>query len=178
MERRMVLEPYYALLKGELRSTVMVDQPLRTRRGTSQVAVKTAVRAGPGTLPAATFFEPVLVRNGYTLARVQPHTGRKHQIRAHALWLGLPVIGDKLYGGDDSLYMEFVAHGWTKRLGAALEMGRQALHARQARIPLPAAHHAHLHRAARAGHEGVRHREDGCDGEEVEHVDPSMKLTG
>ena len=114
----------------------MVDQPLGPDE-TSQVVVKTAVREGPGTLPAATFFEPVLVRNGYTLARVQPHTGRKHQIRAHAFWLGLPVIGDKLYGGDDSLYMEFVAHGWTKRLGAALEMGRQALHAAKLEFRFP-----------------------------------------
>jgi 23S rRNA pseudouridine1911/1915/1917 synthase len=128
MERRMVIKTYYALLKGELKEPVMVDQSLGPDE-TSQVVVKTAVRTGPGTLPAVTFFEPVLVRNGYTLARVQPHTGRKHQIRAHAFWLGLPVIGDKLYGGDDSLYMEFVAHGWTPRLGAALEMGRQALHA-------------------------------------------------
>jgi 23S rRNA pseudouridine1911/1915/1917 synthase len=136
MERRMVLKTYYALLKGELKEPVMVDQPLGPDE-TSQVVVKTAVRAGPGTLPAATFFEPVLVRNGYTLARVQPHTGRKHQIRAHAFWLGLPVIGDKLYGGDDSLYMEFVAHGWTKRLGAALEMGRQALHAAKLEFRFP-----------------------------------------
>jgi len=79
----------------------------------------------------------VLVRNGYTLARVQPHTGRKHQIRAHAFWLGLPVIGDKLYGGDDSLYMEFVAHGWTPRLAGALEMGRQALHAARLEFRFP-----------------------------------------
>jgi hypothetical protein len=63
------------------------------------------------------------------LARVSPHTGRKHQIRAHALWLGHPVIGDKLYGGDDSLYLEFVEHGWTDRLGQSLELERQALHA-------------------------------------------------
>ena len=136
MERRMVLKTYYALLKGELKEPVMVDQPLGPDE-TSQVVVKTAVRQGPGTLPAATFFEPMLVRNGYTLARVQPHTGRKHQIRAHAFWLGYPVIGDKLYGGDDSLYMEFIAHGWTKRLGAALEMGRQALHAAKLEFRFP-----------------------------------------
>ena len=86
MERRMVLKTYYALLKGELKEPVMVDQPLGPDE-TSQVVVKTAVREGPGALPAATFFEPALVRNGYTLARVQPHTGRKHQIRAHAFWL-------------------------------------------------------------------------------------------
>jgi len=128
MERRWVSKTYYAILKGELREPVQVDQSLGPDE-TSKVVVKTAVRVGPGTSPAATFFEPALVRSGYTLARVSPHTGRKHQIRAHALWLGHPVIGDKLYGGDDSLYLEFVEQGWTERLGQSLEMERQALHA-------------------------------------------------
>jgi 23S rRNA pseudouridine1911/1915/1917 synthase len=128
MERRWVSKTYYSILKGELREPVQVDQPLGPDE-TSKVVVKTTVRPGPDSSPAATFFEPALVRGGYTLARVSPHTGRKHQIRAHALWLGHPVVGDKLYGGDDSLYLEFVEQGWTDRLARSLEMDRQALHA-------------------------------------------------
>ena len=41
----------------------------------------------------------------------------------------MPVIGDKLYGEDDSLYLEFIEHGWTDRLVRNVEMRRQALHA-------------------------------------------------
>jgi len=130
MERRWVTKTYYTLLKGELVAPVLVDQSLGPDE-TSSIVAKTAVRQGPGTLPAATFFEPLLMAQGYTLARVQPHTGRKHQIRAHALWLGYPVVGDKMYGGDDSLFLEFIEHGWTDRLARHLAMGRQALHAYQ-----------------------------------------------
>ena len=65
----MVLKTYYALLKGELKEAIMVDQPLGPDE-TSRVVVKTKVSEGLSSLPAKTFFEPVLVRNGYTLARV------------------------------------------------------------------------------------------------------------
>ena len=144
MERRWVTKTYYTILKGELNEPVQVDQPLGPDE-TSKVVVKTAVREGPGTSSSVTFFEPILKGNGYSLVRVQPHTGRKHQIRAHALWLGHPVVGDKLYGGDDSLYLEFVEHGWTERLGKVLEMERQALQASRLDFKSP-----HLTRTFRA----------------------------
>jgi 23S rRNA pseudouridine1911/1915/1917 synthase len=136
MERRWVTKTYYTLLRGELPNPVQVDQPLGPDE-TSRVVVKTAVREGPGTLPAATFFEPLIKSEGYTFARVQPHTGRKHQIRAHALWLGYPVLGDKIYGGDDSLYLEFIEQGWTERLAKNCGFNRQALHAARLEFKAP-----------------------------------------
>ena len=134
MERRWVHKTYLALLEGELAAPTMVDQPLGPDEA-SPAAVRTPVRADGA--PSSTFLEPLVVRGGFTLARVQPHTGRKHQIRAHALWLGHPVVGDKLYGRDESLYLEFAREGWTPRLAAALAMGRQALHAARLEFRAP-----------------------------------------
>ena len=57
-----------------------------------------------------------------------PETGRKHQIRVHAEHLQHRVVGDKIYGPDETLYIEFIEKGWTERLAATLPIQRQALH--------------------------------------------------
>lgn len=68
---------------------------------------------------------------GFTLARVVTETGRKHQIRAHAQWLGYSLVGDKIYGPDARCYLEFIDHGWTPNLARQLLLPRQALHCAQ-----------------------------------------------
>ena len=71
---------------------------------------------------------------GYTLARVEPRTGRLHQIRVHAAWMGHPVTGDKLYGPDPTLMSEFIREGFSERM-KALPIARQALHAGEIEFP-------------------------------------------
>jgi 23S rRNA pseudouridine1911/1915/1917 synthase len=64
-----------------------------------------------------TLFEPLALGRGFTLARVTTETGRKHQIRAHAQWLGHSIVGDKIYGPDARLYLDFIDDGWTAAAG-------------------------------------------------------------
>lgn len=125
--KRRIGKAYVALLEGELTAPVTVDQPLGPDPA-ANVSVKQRVVVGEGSQAATTTFFPLWARGGYTLAGVELLTGRKHQIRAHAEWLGRRVVGDKLYGPDPSLYLEFAQQGWTARHSALLGMTRQALH--------------------------------------------------
>ena len=131
MQRRLVRKSYLAILSGELPGEVTVDQPLGDDEH-SPVFVKSAVR--PDGQAAVSRFTPVSWGGGFTLARVVTETGRKHQIRAHARWLGYPLVGDKIYGPDDHLFIEFLDTGYTPELAERLLLPRQALHC--ARIDL------------------------------------------
>jgi 23S rRNA pseudouridine955/2504/2580 synthase/23S rRNA pseudouridine1911/1915/1917 synthase len=63
------------------------------------------------------------------LIEAEPHTGRLHQIRATLLALGFPIVGDKLYGVDETLFLRFCKDTLTDADHARLRMERQALHA-------------------------------------------------
>jgi 23S rRNA pseudouridine1911/1915/1917 synthase len=127
--QRKIGKLYVALLEGELSTPVTVDQPLGPDP-TTNVTVKSRVvpADSPGAQQAVTKFHPLAVRGGFTLVGVELVTGRKHQIRAHGEWLGHRVVGDKLYGPDPGLYLEFATKGWTERHSALLPITRQALH--------------------------------------------------
>lgn len=144
-QERRYAKIYLAILTGELAAETVVDQPLGPDYS-GQVAIKNCVVPVGQGQTAITRFTPLVARGGFTLARVLTETGRKHQIRAHAQWLGHWLVGDKIYGPDQKLFLQFIETGWTPALAEKIFLPRQALHC--AEIDLTLAGHEQVFRAA------------------------------
>lgn len=101
---------------------------------TSRYKVKMRVSDSPDALYAATRFEVLGARGGtggaaYALVRCELETGRQHQIRVHLADLGAPLVGDKLYGHDESAFARAADGELTAIDLELLEIPRHALHA-------------------------------------------------
>ena len=73
-----------------------VDLPIGRAEGS---AIARQIR--PDGEAAVTHYEMLETRNGLSLLRLLPETGRTHQLRLHMATLGCPLAGDWLYGKED-----------------------------------------------------------------------------
>lgn len=75
---------------------------------------------------------------GYTLVQCRPFTGRTHQIRVHLKHWGLPICGDRVYGGRPLLLSELKDEYRLKpgKVERPL-IATTALHAEELTVPHP-----------------------------------------
>jgi tRNA pseudouridine65 synthase len=107
---RAVAKQYVCVARGWIADDLVIDRPLKADPpATGTVEARTDVRPlAQVELPfAASGFETAR----YTLAGVEIHSGRRHQIRRHLAGAGHPLVGDTTHGSGEHNRL------WRERLG-------------------------------------------------------------
>lgn len=114
---------YYAVVEGQPKlELARIDLPLARN-----LKRPTTFKVDPSGKPAETFYRMLKTNGKYSLVELRPTTGRTHQLRVHMNYLGHPILGDSVYGSENSAKSQ------------ALEScpSRLYLHAKELEITLP-----------------------------------------
>ena len=133
-ESRKVFKEYVAIVVGELdRDSDYIEGALKMH---PHDRLRMIVSSDPDAKHALSYYEVLERFRGFTLVKVQPRTGRTHQIRVHLLHAGCPVLADKLYGGRAQVRLSELAPDTPTGEDSVL-IDRQALHAFRLRFKHP-----------------------------------------
>ena len=100
-----VEKEYLAIISGKTASNGTIDAPIYRPD-----PMKTIRAVGEGGDHAVTHWTVIKQNDDITLARINLETGRTHQIRVHFSHIGMPLIGDSLYGTDENNYGHQMLH--------------------------------------------------------------------
>jgi RluA family pseudouridine synthase len=130
------IKEYIAIVQGNFpEDTMLIDTPIG-HDAESPVMKKRKAFLGAEE-SASTVVKKIAVFGSYSLVRCYPQTGRLHQLRVHLLSVGYPIVGDKIYGGDETCFLDFIEKGMTDSLLSRLKLPRCALHAVKLTIKHP-----------------------------------------
>lgn len=122
-ERKTVQKSYLAVVRGYLQGKLRIDYPLKIQL--DKIADKFA-QEDKAPQEAMTDYEGLNIAEmpyavgryqtaRYSLVRLIPHTGRKHQLRRHMKHIFHPILGDTQYG-DLHQNRALTAHTGCRRL--------------------------------------------------------------
>jgi len=114
---RKVRKSYAALVYGRPKETTGCINTRITRSRRNRKIFTTSEKEGR---VSVTYYKLIRSYGDFSLLLLRPKTGRTHQIRVHLKYLGNPVIGDPLYGREDSMFKKATLMLHAKKLSIVL----------------------------------------------------------
>ncbi len=93
--QKSIKKVYYAVACGKITGSGTIDKPIA--RMDNSIITRCVSEDGQ---KAVTHYEVLKSNDKYTLLKIRLETGRTHQIRVHFSYIGHPLAGDNMYGGD------------------------------------------------------------------------------
>ena len=100
------VKKYKALVENELKEDVLIDEKITTSDG----LIKLKMKVSPDGKASSTRIRPIAYNKtkNQTLVEAIPYTGRQHQIRVHLESISHRIVGDPIYGVDESFVDDFL----------------------------------------------------------------------
>ena len=105
-EEKLYTKKYKALVENEIKEELIINSPITNDTGLIKLKMKTDLKGKEST----TIIKPISYdkEKNQTLVSAIPLTGRQHQIRVHLNFIGHKIVGDPLYGVDESFADDFL----------------------------------------------------------------------
>lgn len=111
-KKRLVKKTYYAVCEGKANFQKMtINQPLKKQdlnpKKSGPLAKQVIDEKGESAITHVRKIEQI--NDQFCIIEANPISGRMHQIRCHLAHIGLPVVGDRLYGAKTSCPPQTIA---------------------------------------------------------------------
>ncbi len=100
------VKKYKAIVEKELKDEIFIDKKIRTSVGLIKLKMQTSKEGKV----SSTLIRPITYdkAKNQTLVEAIPYTGRQHQIRVHLDAISHRIVGDPIYGLDETFVDDFL----------------------------------------------------------------------
>jgi len=105
-DQKAFVKKYKALVEKEIEEEILIDKSISPSNGLINLKMETS----PDGKESSTLIRPIAYNKdkNQTLVEAIPYTGRQHQIRVHLDSISHRIVGDPIYGLDESFVDNFL----------------------------------------------------------------------